>query len=271
MDKAADKAEEKAIALSRHPAFNTIARIGFIVTGVLNIIIGWLAIQIGLDAGASSREVSNSGALAAIATRPGGQIALWGAAIALVALGIWHLVAIFATDSAKDKAKDVLRGVVYIALALTAGRFAAGGSSSDSAKSESITGTILAQPGGALIIVLAGLIILGVGGYQMFKGATKRFKKDLKAGTSSGQVGSGIVAAGMVGHLARGFAFGVLGVLVIAAAITSDPDKAGGLDQALRTLSQQPFGQVLLVVVGAGFILYGLYSIARSRYQQPKS
>ena len=48
--------------------------------------------------------------------------------------------------------------------------------------------------------------------------------------------------------------------------MTADPEKAGGLDAALRAVGEQPFGQVLLVLTGAGIALYGLYSIGRARY-----
>ena len=54
--------------------------------------------------------------------------------------------------------------------------------------------------------------------------------------------------------------------LVIAAVLTADPDKAGGLDAALRTVGEQPFGQMLLILTGVGIALYGLYSVGRARY-----
>ena len=50
------------------------------------------------------------------------------------------------------------------------------------------------------------------------------------------------------------------------AAWTNDPEKAAGLDSALRTLGEQPAGTVMLFVVGVGVALYGLYSIARAKY-----
>ncbi|MDY3127764.1 MAG: DUF1206 domain-containing protein [Corynebacterium sp.] len=56
------------------------------------------------------------------------------------------------------------------------------------------------------------------------------------------------------------------GVLLNLAGWNSNPEQAGGLDEALRTLGEQPFGQVLLGIVALGFALYGVYSFGRARY-----
>ena len=41
---------------------------------------------------------------------------------------------------------------------------------------------------------------------------------------------------------------------------------AQGLDGALKTVKDQPFGPFLLTLVAAGIAAYGVYSFARSRY-----
>ncbi|MEU7993054.1 DUF1206 domain-containing protein [Rothia amarae] len=38
------------------------------------------------------------------------------------------------------------------------------------------------------------------------------------------------------------------------------------MDSALRTIGEQPFGAILLILIAFGFMLYGLYSIARAKY-----
>ena len=52
----------------------------------------------------------------------------------------------------------------------------------------------------------------------------------------------------------------------LVAAWQADPDKAQGLDGALKTLKDAPFGPFLLTLVAAGIAAYGVYSFARSRY-----
>ena len=58
------------------------------------------------------------------------------------------------------------------------------------------------------------------------------------------------------------------GGLVATAAWTYDPSKAGGLDGALKTLRDQPFGTVLLGLAGLGFVAFGLYGLAEARYRR---
>lgn len=248
-----------------HPALTMLARVGYVVTGLLHLIIGWFAIRIATgDSG--GEEASNSGALAEIAQAPGGKILLWIAVAGLAGLALWRLIGIFVEEEAKDKAKSLVLALVYTSLAITTSTFARGGSSSDGETATDVTAKVLEQPMGVALVVAAGVVVLGVGLYSIWKGASRGFKEDLEAGAESGHVGSAIVTAGVVGYIARGIAFGILGVLIAMAAITNDPEKAAGLDSALRTLGQQPAGSVMLIVVGVGVALYGLYSIARARY-----
>jgi len=141
-----------------------------------------------------------------------------------------------------------------------------GGSTSDGDTATDVTATVLEQPWGVVLVIIAGLVVLGVGLYSIYNGATKGFKEDLEAGAGSGNVGTAIVGAGMAGYIARGIAFAILGILIVVAGWKSDPEQAAGLDAALRTLGEQPFGSVLLIIIGIGLALYGLYSIARARY-----
>lgn len=71
---------------------------------------------------------------------------------------------------------------------------------------------------------------------------------------------------GTVGYIAKGLAIAAVGALVILAASQSRPDKATGLDGALKTLGAQPYGMILLVIAGLGIITYGLYSFVMARY-----
>lgn len=261
---AKQKARRTADRAGDHPALTLLARGGFIVLGVLHILIGWIAVQIAT--GTTGEEASNSGALETIAQAPGGQVALWAAVLALVALALWRLTQLFTGGDAKEKAKGGVTMVVYLSLAATTATFAAGGRTSDGETATDVTATVLAQPWGAALVIAAGLVVIAMGVHNAVRGATKKFREDLEAGAGTGDVGSAVVAAGMVGYVARGVAFTVLGGLIVWAGWANDPEEAGGLDAALRTLGQQPAGTVLLIAVGAGLALYGVYSLARARY-----
>ena len=47
-----------------------------------------------------------------------------------------------------------------------------------------------------------------------------------------------------------------------------DPAKAGGLDKALHTLRNQPFGEFLLILAALGLIAFGIYGLAEARWRR---
>jgi hypothetical protein len=77
-----------------------------------------------------------------------------------------------------------------------------------------------------------------------------------------------VVGLGQVGYIAKGIAFGIVGLLVAGAAVQRNAAKSNGLDGALHTLAGKPYGQVLLVAIAAGFAAFGLYCFFQSRYRK---
>jgi hypothetical protein len=63
-------------------------------------------------------------------------------------------------------------------------------------------------------------------------------------------------------------AYGIAGVLVIAAAVTYDPEKARGLDAALKTLASQSYGPWLLALIALGIAAFGVYCFFQAKYRK---
>jgi hypothetical protein len=72
----------------------------------------------------------------------------------------------------------------------------------------------------------------------------------------------------VVGHVARGLVFGLMGFFLVRAAWQYDPEEAVGLDGALAQVLRQDYGDTLLALVSAGLIAYGLYVYAEARYRE---
>jgi hypothetical protein len=244
-----------------------LARLGYAVSGLLHLLIGVIAI--GVATGAGGGEADQSGALSQLASTPGGIFLLWIVVIGLAALGVWLVINAFLNPglAGAKRARYVLtqlaKGIVYFALALTALVFARGGTTSSADSTRTMSADLLAAPGGALLVFLIGLGIVGVGIYCLAKGATRRFTRDISV--PAGVTGKATVALGVVGYLSKGIALGVVGILFAIAAVTIDPAEATGLDGALKALAVLPFGMAILVLVGVGFIAYGFYSFVRAR------
>jgi len=244
-------------------AMRALARGGYAASGVLHVLLAWLAVQLAL--GQSEGQADQSGAFRTLAQAPGGELLLWAVAVGFAALAVWQLATAVlgvprSRHQAGERIKSLAKGVLYGALAVTAAQTVQGSGGSGGSE-ESVTADVLAMPGGRWLVGIAGLVIVGVGVYHVVKGAKKKFLRDL-----AGTVGPVVVRLGQVGYIAKGIALGVVGGLVVAAAVTADASRAGGLDEALHTMRDQPFGTALLLVVGLGIAAYGAYSFARARF-----
>jgi hypothetical protein len=259
-----------ATELAQNSLFERFARAGYVVSGLLHLIIGYLAIRIAFDSGGGAAD--QSGALAALATKPGGIVALWLAVVALVVMALWRLVETAlgrSTDpksqgtasEALDRGKAFALAVVYFAIAYSAFGFARGAGKSTGRENSAMSARLMQTGAGTIALIAGGVIIVAVGGYHVHKGASRNFLDDLK-GNSSDLVRR----LGMVGYIAKGLVIAGAGVLVVVAASRSEPNKASGLDGALKTLEAQPYGPALVIAAGLGIITYGLYSFAMARY-----
>ena len=147
---------------------------------------------------------------------------------------------------------------------MTATVVALGGQSDSSETTQSFSAQLLAAPGGVVLLVLVGLVVAGVGVGVIVSGIRRSFVEQLAL--PPGTLGRSIRILGTVGYIAKGIAVAIVGVLFVVAAVTHDPEKAGGLDAALKSLATLPFGQVILWLVGVGLAIYGVYCFARARY-----
>jgi ABC-type Na+ efflux pump permease subunit len=96
----------------------------------------------------------------------------------------------------------------------------------------------------------------------VFNGVTHRFERDLRLPPN--RWATITTTLGRVGYVSKGVALVIVGGLVIFGAITSDPEKAGGLDGSLKALTEVPFGVVLLVLIALGLIAYGVFWCVRA-------
>ena len=69
-------------------AFEYTARAGFVTSGVLHLLVGYIIVRIAFGSGGNADQ---SGALSTLARQTGGALILWVAAIGLVALGLWRV------------------------------------------------------------------------------------------------------------------------------------------------------------------------------------
>ncbi len=259
------------------PAVQFLGRAGYAAKGIVYIIIGVLAALEALGQGGGTTD--RKGAIATPYQQPGGAILLILVIIGLIGYALWCLIKAAADTEAKGAdLKGIASRLFYVGVAISYGSlaFAAfqllmgrgnSGKNSDT-NAQDWTAQLLKQPFGVGLVIIAGLIGLGVAGYEFYQAYKCKFKKHLELSRVSANAKKWFIRFGCFGLAARGVVFAIIAIFLIVAALEHNAGQARGLGGALQQLSQQPYGQVLLGVVAAGLIAYGLFSLVEARYRR---
>lgn len=261
---AAGKAQNVAAEAERHPAADWVEGVGQVANGIVHLIIGGIALGVAFGAGGSADQ---SGAMRALQQTPVGSIALWAVGIAMVALALHAFVTVIALSKreAKDALKAAGRGIAYAAVGSTALVYALGGSSDGEESTESLSGELMANPFGLVLVGAIGVAVAIIGGFFVAKGLRKKFREDVAPPANAQRL---VDVLGTSGYAAKGLAVIIVGVLFVIAAFTRDESQAGGIDGALQSLTTVPGGVFALVAIAIGLMLYGLYCFARGAWSR---
>lgn len=245
-------------------------RVGLVSYGIVHLLLAWLAFQ--LVFGERSGQASNSGALHQLAQSGLGRTSLYVVAAGFAALVVWQAFeAVFGHRDEEGKkrvwkrfvsaVKVVIYGTIgYSALDIASGSDTKGGGT------DTWTAKLMSMPLGVWLVAAVGLVVAGVGVNLVYRGWAEKFLSKLDIDGSTGRSGRAYAVFGKAGYTAKGVALVIIGMLFLSAAWTHDPEKSGGLDQALSKLLQQPFGAPMLVAVAAGIACYGLFCFAWARH-----
>ena len=201
-------------------------------------------------------------------------------AVGMLIYAAWRLVsaALPGGHEAKNWAKRigfVVSAVIYISFAFTA--FALMRSSSASATNGNATaskasGGVMAHTGGRLVVGIVGVIVIAVGLYRIGKGARLDVNDELDLTPLPPQRQLWTKRLGAAGEIGRGLGIGLIGYFLLRSAVTYDSNQATGLDGALRVLVTKTGGLGVVLVIGMGFVAYGLFCVTtftRRRLQAP--
>lgn len=265
ISEAVDAVEEASDA----KALDVAARSGFAVMALLHIIIGGIAIALAFG---HPGHAEATGAIEQLAANPWGPAILWACVAACTGLALWQLSE--ATVRARHLphrerlGKLVSSGflaIAYGSVGFSFAGFAVGSRAHSGDTTRDFSTALFNTPFGLPVLVAIGLTIMGVGVYFVVKGLRRGFKEELLHfdGTRRGRL---IDSLGVTGHVAKGVALNLAGLLFVIAAGKHSPEESTGLDGSLKALRDHPFGPYLLVAIGAGFICYGIFALVRARF-----
>lgn len=252
-----------------------IARCGFVAEGLVYVLVGGFALFVAFEPG--QRPQGSKGALAGLGDAPLGQAMLVVLAAGLAAFVLWQgAQALFDPEHRRDR-WGLKRMAVRLGCLLNAALHAvlvgdaawhvltAGGDADHGQAQAQWTARIMQLPLGRWAVALTGISIVLFGLFQFYRAATGVKDKDLDL--SHTRLRIPLVTLGVLGCVARGIVFALIGLFLVHAAWRYDATQATGVAGALSTLRAQPYGAWLLGAVACGLIAYGLFQIAKARFR----
>jgi hypothetical protein len=252
------------------------ARIGFAAKGIVYILVGILA---GMQAvGLGGRTASPSEALEVVRGGTFGTVLLWALAIGLAAYVLWCAFSAIADPERHGRdvrglamrIGDAVRAIVYGGLAVTAFAIAKSGGSgagSGGGGARSRTEELLSQPAGPWIVGAIAAILAGYALIRLRKVWTAEFMDELRLHGGLARRRDVVRRIGQAGIGSQALVLLMISGFLGWAAIDQTSRHARGLEGALITLAQQPYGPVLLGLAALGLIAFGVFQGIIARYK----
>ena len=243
--------------------------VGLIARGILYLVLAVLAL--GLVFGRrQGNEVDARGAMEELARHRFGAALLVILAIGFAGFASWYAYeALTGHDTRRDgsdRFADGARAVVYGVLCVLALSFllSANRGGDTDRREQTWTAKVLEWPGGRLFVCAVGLVVLGAGLYLAWR-AVSGGRQDSRAVLDAApRETRAVYVLGALGNVARGSVVVLIGIFAIVAAFEHDAGKAAGVDGSLKRLLDEPYGDVLVVIVAFGLAAFAAYSIARA-------
>ena len=243
--------------LASESKFQWLARFGFVMRGLLYIVIAWLVIRTG-------RTEDLTGAMEYLGHGLGRGMMIFVVA-GMAGYGLWRVSdAAFGMDSGRHHPKAWRRriaaassGAIYLFLAYKALRIMFGQRGHVGGVQQNAA-TALHLPAGDLALFIAAAVLAGAGIVQLWKAGSCSFLHHLDDAAHHPLA----KWLGRIGYAARGVVFLTVAWLLARAALDHRATEAGGLEQALDALRGP-----LQFPVAAGLALFGAYSLIEARYR----
>ncbi len=251
-----------------HEGLKWVMRAGYGARGVIYTLVGGLAF---LAAFKSAQASGTKDALAALREQPYGVPALWAIGLGLIAYLVWRVAAGVAdvedhgTDAKGIFARggQITTGLLHGGIGASVIILAMTGKGSGGDSTEDWTQKLMSMPMGRYIVAAGALVLLGAGIYYAYKGWSSKYKEHIAVSSLTQSVDPALKG----GLIIYGILLAVVAASLGYAALTADPQQAGGLGQALHTIRSLAFGRVLLGISGLGLLGFALYNFVEAGYR----
>lgn len=245
-------------------------RTGHAARALVYVTIGTLAVSAAFSGG---QAPDRGNALAELQSQTWGGIALWLIGLGFIAYMLWRLVCAFmdledhGTDGKGIAARigQAVTGIVHgaIGLSVLTTAIRGGGSGGSGGGTQSMTAELMQLPFGPWLVGIVGLLTIGAGIYYLQKGIREKYKQTIRVSPTTQKLDP-VMKAGFV---AQGIVVGIIGGLILYAAITADPSQAGGIGAALNEIRSVAFGRILLGLIGIGLVAFAVENVVEAIYR----
>lgn len=259
---------DSAGQVARSKPIGWAARTGLTARGLVYLLMGWLTVLLALG---EPTHPDQRGVLTELVGQPLGGTLVLLLAIGFACYALWRLseVAVGPSgepDGLMPRARALLSAVGYLAVCATAVSVLAGSRRTQAGQQEDLAGSVMTTVAGRTLVAVIGLGFVVAGVLMVTDGLRRKFLDSFP--TLVGVRRTAVVWLGRVGTVARGVVFAIVGVLTVLAAWQADPEKAGGIDAALRNLLGAPGGRALVWGLGAGLMIFGVYGLAEAAWRR---
>src|SRR3954452_1597410 len=269
--RARDGVQDAAHALGGSRGFRVVARAGLVARAAFYLLLAGLAVDVAVTRGHGGRQANAHGALSVVAVDWWGLLAVLLTAVGFFVLGVARVAGALRDRELPSwrRTTTALQGAFYVALTWVPLSFVLGRRTTGSEQSQHAeTARVLAWPGGRLLVIAVGLVVVVVCSWQIRTACTRDFTDGMGMSKRSPRVRRLITVVGVIGIVARALVFVPVGVFLVVAGAQANPRHADGLDATLAAVARRSWGPIGLGVVALGLVVFAAYSLLEARYRR---
>lgn len=238
--------------------------IGWSTRAVVHLLFAGIVAKIAISGGTEPQQASKSGVLVTLLDKPLGTILVACVGVGGVTYAAARLLPLL-LDRTEARTHQWLRSggtaLVYLSMAAGCWRLIHERYESDWGQDRStqqLTGSLLQSWWGTVAVGVGALVLIGYGGYQLWRGASRRFAERIDDDRAP-LTPPWVQALGIAGFASRGIIAVTAGGFAAAAALRHDPGEIHGLDGSFRTLLRAPAGLPIVLMLAAGLACFAVY------------
>ena len=249
-----------------------VARFGLGSRAIIYLVLSILMVDLATTG--RDRETDQGGALRDLGATAMGTTLLVVFALGAVSYSLWRwseaaLGRRWKDISRSERLKAFVEGACYLPFAVMAVAVAVGSpNTADQAGNyRSLSAQVMQSTPGRFVVGAVGVAVVVVGCFLFSEGPRRSFaaELDLDRDTLAWRL---TMLVGIIGATTRGSVFALAGVLVVIAAATAAPAKAGGIDSAFRAVAGAPYGRVVLIAGAVGMTAFAAFALAEARWRR---